>query len=352
LLSLMVLKKRVLGKTGLLVTEMGFGGIPIQRVSEEEAVNVVRRCYELGINYFDTARGYTTSEERIGKALEGVREKVYVASKSHARTSKELRENLKTTLTNLRTDYLDVYQLHNVNEESWKTISAPEGALEAILEAKKNGTVKHIGITSHSPDFLVKLVGEQEIFDTIMVGYNYIARQPGEVLLPLCKKKNVGIIIMKPFGGGAFTNASTALKFVLANNDVSCTIPGMLSVKEVEENVKVCGEGLTLNMEEEKQIEADKELLGEEFCAACDYCQPCPVGIPISFVLRTELSSLRRMGWTEAFLKQTQETAPKVAACLQCGACENKCPYQLPIRKLLPEKMARLQKLAETKIIP
>jgi len=348
----MALKKRILGKTGLHVTEMGFGGIPIQRVSEEEAVKVVKRCYELGINYFDTARGYTTSEERIGKALEGVREKVYVASKSHARTFKDLWDNLKTTLTNLRTDYLDVYQLHNVNEESWKTISAPGGSLEAVLEAKKSGTIKHIGITSHSPDFLIKTVEEQEVFETIMVGYNYIAQKPEEVLLPLCKKKNVGTIIMKPFGGGAFTNASTALKFLLANNDVSCTIPGMLSVREVEENVQVCGEELSLSHEEIKQIDADRLLLGEEFCAACDYCQPCPVGIPISFVLRTELSSLRRMGWTDSLLRQTQETAPKVVACLQCGACENKCPYQLPIRRLLPEKMERLQKLAETKSIP
>ncbi|MBN1682384.1 aldo/keto reductase [Candidatus Bathyarchaeota archaeon] len=348
----MAIKKRILGKTSLNITEMGFGGIPIQRISEDEAIKVVRHCYELGINYFDTARGYTTSEERIGKALEEVRENVYIASKSHARTSKDLWENLKTTLNNLRTDYLDVYQLHNVNEESWKFISSPNGALEAIKDAKKEGIIKHIGITSHSPAFLIKMVEEQEIFETIMVGYNFIAQQPAEILLPLCKRKNVGTIIMKPFGGGAFTNASTALKFILVNKNVSCTIPGMLSVEEVEENVKICSESLELSEEEKKIIEEDRKILGEEFCAACDYCQPCPSGIPISFVLRTELSSLRRMGWTESLIKQTQDTAQKVDACLQCGVCEIRCPYQLPIRKLLPEKMERLKKLSETRSIP
>ena len=348
----MVLNRRKLGKTGLSVTEMGFGGIPIQRVSEKTAIEVVNRCYELGINYYDTARAYTTSEERIGKALEGVRENVYIATKSHAKTAKELKENFANSLKNLKTDYIDVYQLHNVTEENWKAISAPEGALEAILELKKQGVARHIGVTSHSPTFLTKLVDENTLFETIMVGYNFIATEPAEKLLPLCKKKRVGTVIMKPFGGGAFSNPNTALKFVLADKNANCTIPGMLSVKEVEENVSVCGGDLKLAPEELEAIKLDKSILGSQFCAACEYCQPCPAGLPISFVLRTELSTLRRMGWTESIMKQTKETAPKVAACLQCGACETRCPYQLPIRELLPMKMDALLKRFEEKSIP
>jgi predicted aldo/keto reductase-like oxidoreductase len=348
----MVLKKKKLGKTGLRVTEMGFGGIPIQRVSEEEAIKVVKRCYELDINYYDTARAYTTSEERIGKALEGIRENVYIATKSGVKTAKELKENFETSLKNLRTDYVDLYQLHNVTEEGWKTISAPGGALEAIHDLKNQGLVHHIGVTSHSPTFLTKLLGEGSSFETIMVGYNYIATEPAERLLPLCKEKDIGTIIMKPFGGGAFSNANTALKFVLADRYVDCTIPGMLSVAEVDENVKVCEGSLALSIEELKEIDLDRVALGSEFCAACEYCQPCPVDIPISFVLRTELSTLRRMGWTDGIIKQTQETAPKVAACLDCGACETRCPYQLPIRKLLPEKMDALLKRLEERSIP
>jgi predicted aldo/keto reductase-like oxidoreductase len=348
----MALKKRRLGKTGLQVTEIGFGGIPIQRVSEEEAIRVVKRCYELGINYYDTARGYTTSEERIGKALDGVRENVYITTKSHAKTAKELRENLETSLKNLRTDYLDLYQLHNVTDEGWKTLNAPGGAFEEILKIKEEGIAHHIGVTSHSPTFLTRIVGEGSPFETIMVGYNYIALEPSKELLPTCKKMDIGTIIMKPFGGGAFTNARTALKFVLADENANLTIPGMQSVAEVEENVAVCGSSLTLSKDELDSIEVDRAALGDEFCAACEYCQPCPVGIPISFVLRTEMSSLRRMGWTEGTVKQTKETASKVAACLDCGACETRCPYQLPIRKLLPEKMDALLKRLEERSIP
>lgn len=348
----MVLKKKKLGKTGLRVTEMGFGGIPIQRISEEEAIQVVKRCYELGINYYDTARAYTTSEERIGKALEGIRENVYIATKSAAKTAKEIIENFEISLKNLRTDYIDIYQLHNVTEEGWKIISAPGGALEAVLDLKNQGLVHHIGVTSHSPSFLTKIISEGSSFETIMVGYNYIATEPAEKLLPLCKENEIGTIIMKPFGGGAFSNAHTALKFVIADKNVDCTIPGMLSVAEVEENVKVCEGNLALSKEELDSIDLDRVVLGSEFCAACEYCQPCPAGIPISFVLRTELSTLRRMGWTEGIVKQTQETAPKVAACLDCGACETRCPYQLPIRALLPEKMDALLKRLEERSIP
>jgi len=346
------LEERLLGRTGLRVNAVGFGGIPIQRVSEEEAIRVVRRCYELGINYFDTARGYTTSEERIGKALQGVRDEVILATKSHARTKKELLENLEMSLANLRTDHIDVYQLHNVSsEEAWGKITSPDGALEGLYEARDAGRAKHIGVTSHSPELLTKIV-EEEIFETAMIPFNYLATEPEKRLLPLCRRKGVGTVIMKPFGGGAFSDANTALKYVLANKAVDIVIPGMMSEAEVEENVRVGGEDLALTDLELKVIEGDRVRLGNQFCRSCDYCQPCPQGIPISFVLRAEAGMLRRMGWTEGIIRQTREAEPKVATCLKCGICESRCPYKLPIKELLPQKMSSLMKRLDEKSIP
>ena len=342
----------MLGRTGLRVNAIGFGGIPIQRVSEEKAIRVVRRCYELGINYFDTARGYTTSEERIGKALQGVRDEVILATKSHARTKKELLENLEMSLANLRTDHIDVYQLHNVSsEEAWGKITSPDGALEGLYEARDAGRAKHIGVTSHSPELLTKIV-EEEIFETAMIPFNYLATEPEKRLLPLCRRKGVGTVTMKPFGGGAFSDANTALKYVLANKAVDIVIPGMMSEAEVEENVRVGGEDLALTDLELKVIEGDRVRLGNQFCRSCDYCQPCPQGIPISFVLRAEAGMLRRMGWTEGIIRQTREAEPKVATCLKCGICESRCPYKLPIKELLPQKMSSLMKRLDEKSIP
>lgn len=342
----------MLGRTGIKVRALGFGGIPIQRVTEEEAVRVVRRCYELGINYFDTARGYTNSEERIGKALEDVRDEVFLATKSHQRTREGIEAELQTSLDNLRTGWIDVYQLHNISYESqWEQVTSEGGTIEAVMEAKEEGLINHISITSHNPELLTKIVKE-DIFETVMIPYNYLAVEPSEELLPLCKKLDVGTIIMKPFGGGAFTNANTALKYVLSKPFVDITIPGMMSVSEVEENVEVASGDLKLTEEEMRLIERDREQLGNQFCRACNYCQPCPQDIPISFVLRAEDQMLRRMGWSESRVDMVKEAKNKVDTCIECGECEERCPYELPIRELLPEKMERLYELMEKRAIP
>jgi len=348
----MVLQERILGKTGLKVKFIGFGGIPIQRISEEAAIKVVNRCFELGINYFDTARGYTNSEERIGKALENVRDKVHLATKTHSRTKIDLERDLEISLKNLRTTYIDVYQFHNVaTMEAWKAIKEPGGALEGALKAKSEGKILHLGVTSHNPVVLSEILKEG-VFETAMIPYNYLATEPEKEVLPICEKMRVGVIIMKPFGGGAFYDANTALKFVLSNPIADITIPGMMSVEEVEDNIQVCQGNLALSDEEFKEIEEEKKRLGDQYCRFCDYCQPCPVGIPISFILRTEVSVLRRMGWQDGTVKQVEDASKKVSQCLQCGACEMRCPYELPIRSLLPERIERLQKLCETRTIP
>jgi predicted aldo/keto reductase-like oxidoreductase len=346
------LKERILGRTGLNVKTMGFGGIPIQRVSEEEAVAVVRRCHEHGLNYFDTARGYTNSEERIGKALEDVRDEVYLATKSHQRTAEGIFRELETSLRNLRTDYVDVYQLHNVaNADQWKQVQAEGGALEAVYQAKEEGRVRHIGVTSHNPDLAVELVKSGH-FETLLIQYNYIITKPEEAVLPLCRQLNVGTIIMKPFGGGAFSNANTALKYVYNNPYTDLVIPGTLSVAEVDENVGVWLGDLTITPQEYELIEQDKRELGSSFCRSCDYCQPCPQDIPISFILRAERQTLRRMGWTDSRVEQVRKAKEKLDGCIHCGACESRCPYELHIQELLPKAMESLWDHMENRTIP
>jgi predicted aldo/keto reductase-like oxidoreductase len=346
----MTLRETVLGRTGLKVKSLGFGGIPIQRISEEEAVRVVRRCYELGINYYDTARGYSVSEERIGKALEDVREKVVLATKSGRRTAEELWDELQTSLRNLRTDWIDVYQLHNVSDmETWKKIKGPGGALEALYKARDEGKIRHLGITSHDPAVLAEIVSE-DIFETIMIPYNYLTIKPEEELLPLCKENNVGTVIMKPFGGGAFSNANIALKYVLSKDYVDVTIPGMMTIAEVEENKNVATGPHTLSQEELELIETDKVELGDQFCRACNYCQPCPQEIPITFVLRAESQFLKRMGWRPGTEERFAEAIEKAESCIECGDCETRCPYHLPIRQLLPERTASLANLLEARL--
>ena len=347
-----MLSKITLGRTGLKVKSLGFGGIPIQRVTEEEAIEVVQRCYDLGLNYYDTARGYTTSEERIGKALEDVREHVVIATKSHQRTAEGIKKELEISLRNLRTDYIDVYQLHNVQtEEQWSQVRAPGGALEAVEEAKVQGRVNHISVTSHNPDLAVEMV-KTGLFETLMIPYNYLTTYPAEKLLPTCKKLNVGTIIMKPFGGGAFSNANTALKYVLSNPNCDIVIPGMMSVAEVDENYGVWMGDHALTDEERTLIEQDRERLGDQFCRSCNYCQPCPQGIPISNILRTESQVLRRMGWSERRVESVKDAKLKLETCIHCGECESRCPYGLPIQELLPKAMQSLWDLMESRTIP
>ena len=346
------MNEKILGRTGLKVKTLGFGSIPIQRVSKDEAVEVITRCYKLGLNYYDTARGYTTSEERIGEALEDVRENVYLATKSNKRTAEEVRKELETSLKNLRTDYIDVYQLHNVtNEEQWEQLREPGGAYEALIEAKEEGKIDHISVTSHNPDLSIEMV-QSGLFESLLIPYSYLTTEPEKKLLPLCKKLNVGTISMKPFGGGAFSNANVALKYVLSNPDCDLVIPGMATVSEVEENYTIWMGDHTLSEEEKKVIEKDRKELGDQFCRGCEYCQPCPQGIPISFILRTESQFLHRMGWSDSRAEGVKNAKMKLENCAHCGTCESRCPYSLPIQELLPKAMESLWNLMEDRAIP
>jgi len=334
------MRYRTLGRTKLKVSEIGFGGIPIQTISHGQAVAVVRRALDLGINFLDTARVYTTSEERIGEAIRGQRGKCVIATKTVARTVQQAEKDLEASLSRLGTSSVDLYQLHNVNsDEALKEVAKQGGALDAFKKAQREGRIDFIGITSHRPSVLVQAIESGE-FDTVMVPLNYVERTPLQELIPLANRQDVGTIVMKPLGGGAFTNAAEALRFVL-KQPVSTVVPGVCSTEEVEQNAAVGSTPLVLDREVGARLEEKAKTLGRLFCRACDYCQPCPESIPISSLLRVD-TFIKRMGW-DGWYSRNRNTMERYEKCQQCRQCESKCPYQLPILEIMAQKVRWLR---------
>jgi len=326
---------RILGKTGLRVSLMGFGGIPIQRVSENEAVKITQLAIAKGINFFDSARGYTDSENKIGKGIKGRRNELILATKSMARTYEKMKEDIDKSLKAFDTDYIDLYQCHNVrSDQELNSVLGPDGALLALQEAQKAGKIRHIGLTGHKPPMVEEAI-RKGVFETIQVPYNFIERSAEEELLPLARQMELGIIVMKPLAGGAFSRPDLALKFLL-NRDVSAIIPGMDSLEQVEQNA-----GLTEKIEPLEQsdldcLEKEKNEVGERFCRRCEYCKPCPQGVDIttSFLFH---GYFKRYGLPEWARERYQALKVKNDACEECGLCETRCPYNLPIREMLKE---------------
>lgn len=332
------MRKIPLGRTGLVVSEIGFGGIPIQRLSTEEAVAVVRRCLDLGITFFDTAHGYTTSEERIGQAIAGRREGLVLASKSPARDGATFAEHLELSLKRLGTDYIDIYQFHGVNTpQDYERILAPGGALERAREAQAAGRIRHIGITTHSLPLAQEFV-RSGYFETIMFPFNFISTEPERDLLPLCRMHNVALLAMKPMGGGVFEDARPAFHYLRQFPDV-LPVVGIENVREIEEIVALTEESAELTPQDAAEIERLRRELGTRFCRRCDYCQPCPQGIAISTVLSLRGFS-RRFPRERVFGTWGQEVIQRARTCQECGECESRCPYNLAIRDLLKEAIA------------
>ena len=321
-----------LGKTGLKIARLGFGGIPIQKIDAEGTKQLMLTMKDLGINFIDTARGYTVSEEYLGYALEGIRDDFVIATKSMSRDKESMAKDIETSLKNLRTDYIDLYQVHNPNADQLAQVCAPGGALEALLEAKAAGKIGHIGLTAHALD-VFKQGLELDWVETIMFPYNIVETQ-GESLIRKCKAQNVGFICMKPLAGGAIEDATLALRFICDNDAVSVVIPGMAEEKEIRQNLAAVTDTAPLSYEEKAAINDVRSSLGTNFCRRCNYCQPCAAGINISGVLLFE-GYLSRYGLGE-WAKGRYATLPvKASACIGCGACEDRCPYHLPIRKML-----------------
>ncbi len=321
-----------LGKTGLKISRMGFGGIPIQKVDVPAVRTLMLAMRERGVNYIDTARGYTVSEAYIGQALEGMRDDFVLATKSMARTKEAMEKDIETSLSNLRTDYIDLYQVHNPSMKDLETVTAPGGALEALLEAKKAGKIGHIGLTAHMATVFEAALSMDWV-ETVMFPYNIVETQ-GEALMRRCTQQNVGFIVMKPLAGGALEDAALAMRFIAKNPDVSVVIPGMYAVEELEQNLSAMEDTAPLSDEELSKIEAIRRELGTQFCRRCNYCQPCAAGIGISGIFVLE-GYLRRYGLGDWAKARYAAMGKKAGDCIGCGACESRCPYQLPIREML-----------------
>ena len=323
-----------LGKTGLQISRMGFGGIPIQKIDAEGTRALMHHLKAEGINFIDTARGYTVSEEYLGYALEGIREDFIIATKSMSRDKENMAKDIEISLKNLRTDYIDLYQIHNATPEQLDAVCAPGGALEALLEAKAAGKIRHIGLTSHSLDTFKKAL-DLDWVETFMFPYNIVETQ-AEKLIHQCAQKNIGFICMKPLAGGAIEDATLAMRFCCANPDVTVVIPGMAEEKEIHQNIAACSDSSPLSAEEKAAINDVRSTLGTDFCRRCNYCQPCAAGINISGVFLFE-GYLSRYGLGD-WAKSRYATLPvKASACIGCGACEDRCPYHLPIREKLKQ---------------
>lgn len=328
----------VLGKTGLKISRLGFGGIPIQRVDAAVTRELVKAMAEKGMNYIDTARGYTVSESYLGEALEGLREKFVLATKSMARTKEAMAADVETSLKNLRTDYIDLYQIHNPNMEQLEQVIAAGGALEALQEAKAAGKIGHIGLTAHSLEVFAKAL-ELDWVETIMFPYNIVETQAAD-LMKKCTEKGIGFIDMKPLAGGAIEDATLALRFICANPDVTVVIPGMFDLQEIEQNLAAAEDKTPLTAAELEKMEEIRTQLGNHFCRRCNYCAPCTVGINIPSVFLFQ-GYLDRYGLGDWAKDRYGAMAVKASACIGCGACEKRCPYELPIRDMLKDAASK-----------
>ena len=330
-----------LGRTGLKISRLGFGGIPIQRIDAEKAKELLDAVRAAGINFIDTARGYTVSEELIGAAIEGHRDEFVLATKSMARDKASMARDIEISLKNLRTDHIDLYQIHNCPPEQLEQVCSDEGALAALLEAKAAGKIGHIGITAHSAETFAKAL-ELDWVETIMFPYSIVENQ-GEELMAKAKAKTIGFIDMKPMAGGAIENSDLAIRYICANPNVSVVIPGMYSVEEVAKNAAAAENTAAFTAEELAAIEKIRKELGTTFCRRCGYCAPCPQGIniPSNFLF---VNYKRKYGLGDWAMDRYWSMPNTAQDCVKCGACEAKCPYNLPIRDMLEKVAVEMKK--------
>jgi predicted aldo/keto reductase-like oxidoreductase len=331
-----ILEKIRLGRTGMMVSRVGFGGIPIQRLTEDEAVAVVRRCLDLGITFLDSSHAYSNSEERIGKVIAGRREELVLSTRTPSRTGDGAVSDLNLSLERLGTDYIDLYDIHAVNNlDSLKTILAPGGSMETLRKAKRDGVVKHIGLTTHSLDVAKESVKSGH-FETVMVALNFVNDAAANELLPLAKEHDVGIIAMKPLAGGMLDNVTLAFKYLLGFPNV-LPLVGIDKTEYIEEIVRIVAAPWSMSATEQHEMKRLKEELGTRFCRSCDYCQPCSEGIMISLVLSAQ-SFVKRNPPEPIFNGRLVEVIEQVASCQKCGECETRCPYGLPIMDMINEE--------------
>ena len=321
-----------LGKTGLKVSEVGFGGIPIIRLDMETAVAVLRRAYERGITFYDTANIYRDSEEKMGRALGHARKKIVLATKTFMRDGAKATAHLENSLRMLKTDYIDLYQFHQVaQEKDLKAVTAPGGALEVAVKARQQGKVRFIGVTSHNLAMAVKLV-KTGLFDTIQFPFNFIEDEPKDELHKEARKRGMGILGMKPFAGGVIDNAKLAIKFLRQHKDV-LPLPGFDSVASVDEIVSFYENANRVTKKDRELMDKYRAELGRQFCHRCEYCQPCPHGVMITPAMAYKIVAARMSPAVAVDFSRVMMESVKL--CQECGECEERCPYELPVQEML-----------------
>lgn len=323
-----------LGSTGIVVDKNGFGALPIQRVSVEMAVKLLRKAYEGGIRFFDTARWYSDSEYKLGEAFEKIRENIYIATKSGAQTGEEMKRDLETSLEMLRTDYIDIYQFHN--PAFCPKPGDGSGLYEAAMEAKKAGKIRHIGITNHRLGVAQEAI-ESGLYETLQFPFCYLASEKDEALVAKCKEADMGFIAMKSLSGGLINNSAAAYAYA-AQFDNVLPIWGVQREEELDEFLSYIENPPVMTNGIREVIEKDRKELSGDFCRGCGYCMPCPAGIEINNCARMSLM-LRRApseGW---LTEEMQGKMKKIEGCLHCNKCKSKCPYGLDTPALLVKNL-------------
>ena len=329
-----------LGRTGITTNKNGFGALPIQRIPEEEAVYLLRKAYENGITFFDTARLDTDSEHKTGMAFAGMRDRLFIATKTGAQDAAGFWKDLETSLTQLQTDYIDLYQFHNPafcpkpGDES--------GLYDAALKAKAQGKIRHIGITNHRLAVAHEAI-DSGLYETLQFPFCYLATEKDIELVEKCREADMGFIAMKALSGGLITNSAAAYAF-LAQYDNVVPIWGVQREKELDEFLSYIKTPPVMTEELAEVIRRDREELLGDFCRGCGYCMPCPVGIEINNCARMSLL-LRRSPSAGHLSPEGQEKMKKIEQCLHCGQCKSKCPYGLDTPSLLQKNLEDYKKV-------
>lgn len=323
-----------LGSTGIVVNKNGFGALPIQRVSDDAAVHLLKKAFEGGIRFFDTARGYSDSEHKLGLAFEGIRESLIIATKSMASTGEGMKKDLETSLSNLKTDYIDIYQFHNPS--FCPKPGDGSGLYEAAMEAKAAGKIRHIGITNHRLNIAREAI-ESRLYETLQFPFCYLATSKDEELVEACRKADMGFIAMKALSGGLITNSAAAYAHAAQFENV-VPIWGVQREKELDEFLSYIDNPPAMTEEIKALIEKDRQELAGNFCRGCGYCMPCPAGIEINNCARMALL-LRRSPSQNQLTKEAQDKMMKIKDCLHCGQCKSKCPYGLDTPTLLEKNL-------------
>lgn len=334
------MRQITLGSTGITVPQNAFGALPIQRVSTEMAVKLLRRAYEGGMRFFDTARAYSDSEVKVGEAFDGMRKKVFIATKTGAKTPEEVRAQVETSLKNLRTDYIDIYQFHCA-DQCYRPGDGT-GMYECMEELKKEGKIRHIGITAHKL-YIAEAAVESGLYETLQYPFSYLSSEKEIALVKKCKEANMGFIAMKGLAGGLINRSEAAMAF-MSQFDNALPIWGIQKEKELEEWLSYMAETPTMNEELTAYIEKEQKELTGEFCRGCGYCMPCPAGIMINQCARMSLM-LRRAPSKAWLTPEMQAEMKKIEVCLHCNQCMKKCPYELNTPELLKKNYEDYKKV-------